>query len=103
MSGGYIAVFAVSFLTTLGLTPLVRRVALRRNLLVAPGERKVHEKPMPNLGGVAMIAGLMAGMLVAAVMGDFEDVFQSSTRPIGLVVAAAGVFPGRPLHQWAEA
>ena len=74
------------------LTPLVRRLALRRNLLVAPGERKVHEKPMPNLGGVAMLAGVMAGMLVAALMGDFEDVFQSSTGPFGIAVAALVIF-----------
>jgi UDP-GlcNAc:undecaprenyl-phosphate GlcNAc-1-phosphate transferase len=92
VTGGYVVVFAVSFLTTLLVTPLVRRVALRRNLLVAPGERKVHEKPMPNLGGVAMITGLMAGMLVAATMGDFEDVFQSSTGPVGIAVAAAVIF-----------
>jgi UDP-GlcNAc:undecaprenyl-phosphate GlcNAc-1-phosphate transferase len=89
---GYAAVFAVSFLTTLGLTPVVRRLAIRRNLLVAPGERLVHEKPMPNIGGVAMLGGVMAGMLVAALMGDFEDVFQSSTAPLGIVVAAMVIF-----------
>jgi UDP-GlcNAc:undecaprenyl-phosphate GlcNAc-1-phosphate transferase len=92
VTGGYVAVFAVSFLTTLVLTPLVRRLALRRNLLVAPGERKVHEKPMPNIGGVAMLGGVMAGMLLAALLGDFEDVFQSSTAPLGIVVAAVVIF-----------
>ena len=92
MTGGYIAVFAVSFLTTFALTPLVRRFALRRNLLVSPGERRVHEKPMPNLGGIAMLAGVMAGMLVAVLVSDFEDVFQSSTGPLGIVVAAVVIF-----------
>jgi UDP-GlcNAc:undecaprenyl-phosphate GlcNAc-1-phosphate transferase len=78
---GYAAVFGVAFVTTLVLTPIVRRLAIRRGLLVAPGERLVHEKPMPNLGGIAMVCGVMAGMLVAALMSDFNDVFKSSTSP----------------------
>jgi UDP-GlcNAc:undecaprenyl-phosphate GlcNAc-1-phosphate transferase len=47
---------------------------------------------MPNLGGVAMVIGVMAGLLVAAVLGDFNDVFQSSTAPLGIALAAAVIF-----------
>jgi len=89
---GYIAVFGVAFATTLVLTPIVRRLAIRRGLLVAPGERLVHEKPMPNVGGVAMLCGVLAGMLVAALMSDFEDVFQSTTAPLGIIIAAVVIF-----------
>jgi UDP-GlcNAc:undecaprenyl-phosphate GlcNAc-1-phosphate transferase len=92
MALAYTVVFAATFITTCVMTPIVRRLALRRNLLVAPGERRVHERPMPNLGGVAMVVGVMVGMLVAAVMGDFNDVFQSSTAPFGIAVAAAVIF-----------
>ena len=89
---GYTVVFAVAFLSTVVLTPVVRRLAIRRNLLVAPGERKVHERPMPNIGGVAMLGGVMAGLLAAALMSDFEDVFESSTAPFGIAVAATVIF-----------
>lgn len=92
MVAGYLAVFGVAFVTTLVLTPIVRRLAIRRGLLVAPGERLVHEKPMPNIGGVAMLCGVMAGLLVAALMTDFEDVFQSSTAPLGIIIAAVVIF-----------
>ena len=92
MGGAYAIVFVVTFTTTLVMTPIVRRFALRRNLLVAPGERRVHERPMPNLGGVAMVIGVMVGMLVAALLGDFTDVFQSSTAPLGIALAAAVIF-----------
>src|SRR4051794_18465573 len=92
MVAGYIAVFGVAFVTTLVMTPIVRRLAIRRGLLVAPGERLVHEKPMPNIGGVAMLCGVMAGLLAAALMSDFEDVFQSSTAPLGIVIAAVVIF-----------
>ena len=92
MGGAYAIVFIVTFTTTLVMTPLVRRFALRRNLLVSPGERRVHERPMPNLGGVAMVIGVMIGLLVAALLGDFTDVFQSSTAPLGIALAAAVIF-----------
>src|SRR4051794_22943873 len=92
MGGPYAVVFLVTFTTTLVMTPIVRRLALRRNLLVSPGERRVHEVPMPNLGGVAMVLGVMVGMLAAALMSDFEDVFQSSTAPLGIAVAAVVIF-----------
>src|SRR3954469_17070292 len=92
MGGPYAVVFLVTFTTTLVMTPIVRRLALRRNLLVSPGERRVHEVPMPNLGGVAMVLGVMVGMLVAALLGGFSDVFQSSTAPLGIALAAAVIF-----------
>ena len=92
MGGPYAVVFIVTFTTTLVMTPIVRRLALRRNLLVSPGERRVHEVPMPNLGGVAMVLGVMVGMLVAALLGGFSDVFQSSTAPLGIALAAAVIF-----------
>lgn len=88
----YTVVFVATFLTTSVMTPVVRRLALRRNLLVAPGERRVHERPMPNLGGVAMVSGVMVGMLVAALLGAFSDVFESSSTPLGIVIAAAVIF-----------
>ena len=92
MGGAYAIVFIVTFTVTLVMTPLVRRFALKRNLLVAPGERRVHERPMPNLGGVAMVIGVMFGLAVAALLGDFTDVFQSSTAPLGIALAAAVIF-----------
>lgn len=92
MVKGYAAVFAVSLITTIVLTPIVRRLAIRRNLVVQPGERRVHERPMPNIGGVAMLGGVLAGLLVAASMSDFSDVFESSTAPMGIALAALAIF-----------
>jgi len=38
------------------LTALVRRLALRWDILDHPGERKVHQEPIPLMGGVAIVA-----------------------------------------------
>lgn len=51
-------IFAVllveSFFLALALTPLMRRVALRLNVVDQPGARKMHAQPVPLLGGVAI-------------------------------------------------
>ena len=51
----YILPFILSFLITLGLTPLVRYFALKNNWAVLkPRERDIHKKPIPRLGGIAI-------------------------------------------------
>ena len=85
----YLVVVVVAGVVTLAVTPLVRRAAVRFGAVVRPDERRVHERPTPTLGGVAMFAGLLAGMGTAWFMGAFDEVFAGNTEPLGLVVAAA--------------
>ena len=49
-----IFVFFVAFLSSLLLTPIVIRIAKRFNIMDIPKDRKVHDKPVPRLGGVAL-------------------------------------------------
>jgi UDP-GlcNAc:undecaprenyl-phosphate GlcNAc-1-phosphate transferase len=88
----YAIVFGVSFLTTLCLTPLVRKVSIKRGILVPPSQRAVHKKPIPNIGGVAMLAGVLVGMGVASLLGAFDDVFASSSAAFGVVISAIVIF-----------
>lgn len=46
--------FAAALVVGLVVTPIVREFAHRRELLDLPGGRKVHQVPIPRLGGVAM-------------------------------------------------
>ena len=46
--------FAAAFVVGLVVTPIVRTLAHRLELLDQPGGRKVHQLPVPRLGGVAM-------------------------------------------------
>ena len=50
------------------LTPVARRIALRWGAMTAVRDRDVHEVPTPRLGGVAMLGGFAAGLLVATRM-----------------------------------
>ncbi|GMW03659.1 MAG: undecaprenyl-phosphate alpha-N-acetylglucosaminyl 1-phosphate transferase [Candidatus Hydrogenedentota bacterium] len=48
------AALAMSFVVSLILTEVMRRVSLRWGVLDHPGERKLQAKPMPLLGGAAI-------------------------------------------------
>jgi UDP-GlcNAc:undecaprenyl-phosphate/decaprenyl-phosphate GlcNAc-1-phosphate transferase len=55
--------FAGAFLLTVLLTPLVKRQAIWLNAFDHPNEaRRVHQTPMPRLGGVAIYATLGLGV-----------------------------------------
>jgi UDP-GlcNAc:undecaprenyl-phosphate GlcNAc-1-phosphate transferase len=50
------------------LTPVARRIALRWGALTPVRDRDVHAIPTPRLGGIAMLGGFGAGLLVATQM-----------------------------------
>src|SRR5580700_3877623 len=56
--------FFIAFLASVGLTAPVRSLALRVGLVDKPGPRKVHVKPIPLLGGVAIYCGFALAVLV---------------------------------------
>lgn len=89
--GAYVAVFAVVAVVTFVSLFAVRKLAFRIGAVVLPDERRVHERPTPTLGGVAMFVGLSAGMLTAWWLDSFDVVFAGSTEPAGLLLAAAAI------------
>jgi UDP-GlcNAc:undecaprenyl-phosphate GlcNAc-1-phosphate transferase len=86
--GAYGVILAVVAGTTYASLFAVRRLSLRLGAVVRPDERRVHERPTPTLGGVSMLLGVLVGMGVAWAMGSFNAVFDGSTEPLGLVLAA---------------
>src|SRR5262245_24743220 len=67
--------FVLSAVLCLILTPLARALAARWGLVDAPdGERKIHERPVPTTGGLAVFFALflalgLAGTLPASWLG----------------------------------
>ena len=84
----YAIVAVVVVVTTLVATPVVRRLAIRIGAVVKPDERRVHERPTPTLGGLAMLVGVFAGMLTAWQLDAFDEIFSGSTEPLGIMIAA---------------
>ena len=67
-------------------------MALRFSFVVAPDERRVHEKPTPTLGGTAMYVGLLVAIVVASQLPGLSSLFRGSSDPLGVVVAASIIF-----------
>jgi len=105
-----VAVFAAAAVLSLVLTPLVRRLARRFDVMDQPGARRVHASPIPRGGGLAVaaafitvagvtllvlpgqsmvvsatlsareIAALLLGGALAAVLGTIDDWFDLRAR-----------------------
>ena len=84
----YLVVGGAAAVATGLATPLARQFAERSGLLTAPDDRDVHDLPTPSIGGPAMLVGLLAGALVAWLIGDFDAVFATRAEMLGVLVAA---------------
>ena len=85
-------VFLVALLSSLVLTPLVRRWALRWGIVDRPDEhRKLHESAVALAGGLAVIGGFGLALLVAyAWSPNWRGRFTASSPfLVGLLVATA--------------
>jgi len=90
--GGYLLVGAVGAITTFLTTFLVRRIAPRIGAVSMPGPRSVHTYPTPSLGGAAMFLGFCAALATASQLSQFRGMFDSSSEPVGLLLAAGVMF-----------
>lgn len=53
--------FFVSLITVLIITPLVKRLAIKSGVVDQPDKRKIHDKVMPRMGGLAIFIGVLTG------------------------------------------
>lgn len=61
----YLIVLVIFTLSTL-LIPIIKKIAFHVNAIDYPNERKVHTKPMPRLGGLAIFLAFLAGYILFA-------------------------------------
>jgi UDP-GlcNAc:undecaprenyl-phosphate GlcNAc-1-phosphate transferase len=89
---GYTIVGLVGAFVTFFVTFVVRRIAPRIGAVAEPGPRSVHTYPTPSLGGAAMFVGFLAALATASQLEQFHEMFDSSSEPIGLLLAAGVMF-----------
>jgi UDP-GlcNAc:undecaprenyl-phosphate GlcNAc-1-phosphate transferase len=91
--GGYAVIAAIAAGVTFVMTPLVRKLVIRMGAVVKPSDAKhVHKRPMPTLGGAAMLLGFLVAMAVASHLPQFHEIFQKNSEPFGVVLAAGVMF-----------
>jgi UDP-GlcNAc:undecaprenyl-phosphate GlcNAc-1-phosphate transferase len=61
----YLLVFLIAAAATYLLTVIAREIALRTGAVARVRDRDVHAEPIPYLGGLAMLGGLVAAFIVA--------------------------------------
>ena len=64
MDSQVIYAILASFITVLVVTPLVIKLAFKIGATDKPNARKVHQKIMPRLGGLAIFIGVAVGFVV---------------------------------------
>lgn len=86
-----ILVFTIAAGTTALLTPIVRALSLRWGVLVPPHPRKLHSRPMSQLGGVAIYAGFVAALLASwGLTGAQSGLIRDSYENLRLLLLLLG-------------
>lgn len=90
----YLTVFLATFIGSVCLTPLARKIALNLNITDSPdGGRKLQRSPVPYLGGLALGLSLslvvLSGLLIRHVTGRDLNLALSVLIP-GILIAFVG-------------
>src|SRR3954454_13835067 len=85
----YVLVILVAAATTYLLCSLARELAMRLGAVAQVRDRDVHAVPIPYFGGVAMLGGLGAGLLIAR-----ELPFLTYSQPQIFLVAGVALTGG---------
>jgi len=104
----YIVAFTIALAVAYFATPRVKDFAIKVGALDAPDDRKVHTKPIPRMGGLAIYAafvlavlasmyvsrevmGLLVGGTVILIVGIIDDLkpLPARVKLLGQIIAAA--------------
>jgi len=90
----YVTVYFGAALVVMVFIPIVSRLAKKYHLVDAPGPRKVHQTPIPRIGGVAFVIATLAMVLpVFFLDNEIGQSFRlTQTKLITLLSAACFIF-----------
>jgi UDP-GlcNAc:undecaprenyl-phosphate/decaprenyl-phosphate GlcNAc-1-phosphate transferase len=84
----YVIVLSVALATVVATTPIVKWLSVKTGAVDNPGGRRVHHRPTPRLGGLAIFAGFLAAMAVASRLPTFDPVFATTSDPEAIILAS---------------
>jgi UDP-N-acetylmuramyl pentapeptide phosphotransferase/UDP-N-acetylglucosamine-1-phosphate transferase/glycosyltransferase involved in cell wall biosynthesis len=73
---------------TAATTPLAIMIARRFSLMDTPGLRKIHRVPMPRVGGLAIVAGVFSGGILATLWANSQSQIVPPAMLFRLIVIA---------------
>ena len=78
----FLAAFLGAFATSWLALPLWRKWCLRTKLIDDPGQRKIHDQPMPLAGGFAVLTGILLPLAAGALLLELNVVKLSAAGAI---------------------
>jgi len=72
MWGDIAIAFLLAFITAYVLTPYTMRLAKKVGAIDIPNDRRVNKKPMPRLGGLAVICGFLVSTVYLLIVMNLE-------------------------------
>jgi UDP-GlcNAc:undecaprenyl-phosphate GlcNAc-1-phosphate transferase len=87
----YLLVFLVAVAVTHLLTVVAREIALRTGAVARVRDRDVHAEPIPYMGGLAMMGGLVAAYVVARHLPFLAHAGGFVLHDAGVVLLAGGL------------
>lgn len=82
-----IFLMGITALISAVITPLVKKLAIKVNAIDVPkDERRIHKKPIPRMGGVAIYIAFICGILL--------NISQFSLDDLGIVIGATVIVIG---------
>ena len=96
----YLIPLISAFFLALLFTPLVRKIAQKKNIVDYPAPRKIHQKPIPLLGGLAVFLSFALTTIIFWQLGYIEDIRISTVNVIailsgGLILMIGGYLDDR--------
>lgn len=94
MWGDIAIAFLLAFITAFVITPYTMRLAKKVGAIDIPNERRINKKPMPRLGGIAVICGFFVSIIYLIITMHIEgkvDFFNEENYFIKLVGFFIGI------------
>ena len=79
----YIAAFSTAFAISNVMTPVAKKISLKLGAIDMPKARGMHKKPMPRMGGIAIVAGFTLTVLLLYNFTEYSDMHKLTGYFIG--------------------
>ena len=83
----YVWAFAAAVIVSLLATPAVIKLAKKTGAMDAPNARKVHKKPVPRIGGLAIYAGFISAIIFVAIKFGLDG--EQLQEIVGLILSGS--------------